>query len=102
MTRFDTQMAVTGGDSTRVRGHLKWFNAAKGFGFVTIPESEQDAFLHISVLHRFGRADFKENAEIDCEITQGPRGPQVMRVIEVVEDPNAPPASSGRPLRPER
>jgi len=67
-----------------VRTRLKWFNAAKGFGFVSPTDGAPDAFLHVSVLHRAGLQELGDQAELICEIGQGPKGPQVMRIVETL------------------
>jgi len=43
-----------------------------------------DAFLHVSVLHRAGLQEIGDQAELVCEIGQGPKGPQVMRIVEAL------------------
>src|SRR5580704_4214560 len=85
-------------DSASVRARLKWFNATKGFGFVSPMDGAPDAFLHVSILHRAGLQEIGDQAELICEIGQGPKGPQVMRIIEtlsvgaVMAQPRAMPA----------
>ncbi|GIL40029.1 cold-shock protein [Rhodospirillales bacterium TMPK1] len=73
------------GDSASVKTRLKWFNATKGFGFVSPTDGTPDAFLHVSVLHRAGLQEIGEQAELVCEIGQGPKGPQVMRIVELLD-----------------
>src|SRR5580704_3033768 len=83
-------------DSASVRTRLKWFNATKGFGFVSPTDGAPDAFLHVSVLHRAGLQEIGDQAELVCEIGQGPKGPQVMRIIETLSTGSvAPPAPRG-------
>src|ERR1700761_357471 len=85
-----------------VRTRLKWFNAAKGFGFVSLTDGAPDAFLHVSVLHRAGLQELGDQAELVCEIGQGPKGPQGMRIIETLSTGTAPPAPrSMTPMGPE-
>jgi len=62
---------------------VKWFNAAKGFGFVSPVNGAPDAFLHISVLNRAGLQTLDDGAVIQCAIEEGPKGPQVTTVFEV-------------------
>lgn len=73
-----------------VRTRLKWFNATKGFGFVSPVDGAPDAFLHVSVLHRAGLQELGDQAELVCEIGQGPKGPQVMRIVETLSSGVAP------------
>jgi cold shock protein len=70
---------------SQVRASVKWFNAIKGFGFVTPGDGSPDAFLHVSALRRAGFEDVPQGTEVLCEIVQGPKGPQVARILEVAE-----------------
>jgi CspA family cold shock protein len=67
----------------RVEAKVKWFNAAKGFGFVTMTDGSPDAFLPMAILRRAGIADVAEGASITCEIGAGAKGPLVVSVIHV-------------------
>lgn len=70
-------------DGIQTRALVKWFNVTKGFGFVAPVDGTPDAFLHISVLNRAGLQELTDGTEITCMITQGPKGPQVTRIVEV-------------------
>jgi len=67
----------------RVDAKVKWFNASKGFGFVTLADGSQDAFLPMAVLRRAGYEDVREGASIACEISAGAKGPLVINVLNV-------------------
>ncbi len=67
-------MAVARSDVSAV---VKWFNPNKGFGFVKPDDGSPDAFLHISVLERAGYRELPEGAAVTCDLSEGPRGPQV-------------------------
>jgi CspA family cold shock protein len=84
LSRFGHEFDNDSGGGLSVRTRLKWFNAAKGFGFVSPTDGAPDAFLHVSVLHRAGLQELGDQAELVCEIGQGPKGPQVMRIVETV------------------
>jgi cold shock protein len=84
LSRFGHEFDNESGDGLAIRTRLKWFNAAKGFGFVSPTDGAPDAFLHVSVLHRAGLQELGDQAELVCEIGQGPKGPQVMRIVETV------------------
>src|SRR5688500_20327513 len=60
-----------------VTAKVKWFNPAKGFGFVAPNDGSADAFLHVSVVQRAGLRTLRQGATIICDLTDGPRGPQV-------------------------
>lgn len=68
---------------TEVTATVKWFNATKGFGFVSPNDGSSDAFLHISVLQRAGLDSVGEGAVIVCDLEQGPKGPQVCQITSV-------------------
>jgi CspA family cold shock protein len=67
----------------RVEAKVKWFNASKGFGFVTLADGSQDAFLPMAILRRAGFEDVREGASITCEISAGAKGPLVTNVLNV-------------------
>jgi cold shock protein len=68
-----------------VTAKVKWFNPAKGFGFVAPMDGSADAFLHISVIQRAGLRTLRQGATLTCDITTGPRGPQVA-IIGIVDN----------------
>ncbi|HUN48728.1 MAG TPA: cold shock domain-containing protein [Stellaceae bacterium] len=67
----------------RAEGKVKWFNATKGFGFVTFTDGSQDAFLPMAVLRRAGYEDVREGATITCEVGAGAKGPLVLSVVNI-------------------
>jgi CspA family cold shock protein len=67
----------------RVEAKVKWFNASKGFGFVTLADGSQDAFLPMAILRRAGYDDVREGASITCEISAGAKGPLVTNVLNI-------------------
>ena len=84
MSRFSQHNASSFDDGAQARALVKWFNVTKGFGFVAPVDGSPDAFLHISVLNRAGLQEVTDGTEIVCNISQGPKGPQVTRIVEVV------------------
>src|SRR5918996_3534171 len=67
----------------RVDATVKWFNASKGFGFVTMADGSQDAFLPMAILRRAGFEDVREGASISCEVGSGAKGPLVVNVLTI-------------------
>ncbi len=67
-----------------VLARLKWFNAAKGFGFVIPDDNPADAFLHITQLQKLGVHGLGEGAEILCHIDYGDKGATVTKVTKVL------------------
>jgi CspA family cold shock protein len=78
----------------RVDAKVKWFNAAKGFGFVTLDDGTPDAFLPMATLRRAGFDDVREGASITCEVGAGAKGPLVVNVLNV-DNSSAAAAASG-------
>ncbi len=70
-------------DQSNVSATVKWFNATKGFGFVSPVDGSADAFLHVSALERAGVSEVGEGASIICDLGPGQRGPQVVTVHSV-------------------
>src|SRR5690606_33916679 len=62
---------------------VKWYNPAKGFGFVQFGDGTPDAFLHVSVVQQTGLDDLPEGTRLLCDIAEGPKGPQVAAVVRV-------------------
>src|ERR1700730_7818280 len=79
----------------RVEAKVKWFNAAKGFGFVTLSDGSPDAFLPMAVLRRAGYEDVREGASISCEVGAGAKGPLVVTVLNLDNATAAPAGMSG-------
>jgi len=74
-----------GSDGSSVTAKVKWFNPAKGFGFVAPTDGTPDAFLHVSVVHTAGLRTLRQGATIVCNLTEGPKGPQVT-AIETIDN----------------
>ena len=64
----------------RERGTVKWFNDAKGFGFIE-RENGEDVFVHHSAIQMEGFKTLKEGQKVSMEVTQGQKGPQAENVI---------------------
>jgi cold shock protein len=79
----------------RVEAKVKWFNASKGFGFVTLSDGSQDAFLPMAVLRRAGYEDVREGASVSCEVSAGAKGPLVTGVLNVDDSTATAPAARG-------
>ncbi|HJZ85570.1 MAG TPA: cold-shock protein [Polyangia bacterium] len=64
------------------RGKVKWFNDAKGFGFI-VQESGPDVFVHHTAIVAEGFRSLAEGQEVEFEIVQGPKGLQAANVRKV-------------------
>ncbi len=61
-------------------GTVKWFNAEKGFGFITPDEGGKDVFVHHSAITSSGYRSLDENQRVSFEVVQGAKGPQAEQV----------------------
>ena len=63
------------------QGTVKWFNAEKGFGFISPDEGGQDVFAHFSAIQSNGYRTLEENQRVEFEVTQGPKGLQADNIV---------------------
>ena len=63
-----------------VTGKVKWFNAEKGFGFITSEEGK-DIFVHFSAIQADGYKSLEEGQTVDYDVTETDRGPQAQNVV---------------------
>ena len=64
------------------KGTVKWFNAEKGYGFIT-GEDGNDVFVHFSGLNMEGFKSLEEGASVEFDITEGAKGPQAVNVTKL-------------------
>ncbi|GGJ99071.1 cold-shock protein [Pilimelia anulata] len=62
------------------QGTVKWFNAEKGYGFITVDEGGNDVFVHFSAIQTSGYRSLEENQRVEFQIGKGPKGPQAEEV----------------------
>jgi CspA family cold shock protein len=65
------------------QGTVKWFNAEKGFGFITPDEGGQDLFVHHSSIESTGFRTLDENQRVSFTVGQGQKGPQATNVQKI-------------------
>jgi CspA family cold shock protein len=63
-----------------MQGTVKWFNDAKGFGFIGRDDREADVFVHYSAILGEGYRALNEGDAVEFEIVEGPKGPQAANV----------------------
>lgn len=64
------------------QGKVKWFNAEKGFGFISV-DGENDVFVHFSAIQTDGFKTLEEGQDVEFEIVDGARGPQASNVVKL-------------------
>jgi len=62
------------------KGTVKWFNAEKGFGFISV-QGEGDVFVHFSAIVSEGFKTLEEGQEVEFDVVQGAKGPQAANVV---------------------
>jgi len=62
-------------------GTVKWFNASKGFGFITPDDGGNDLFVHHSEIKTGGYANLNENQRVTFEVGEGKKGPCANNVV---------------------
>lgn len=67
---------------SRSQGTVKWFNDAKGFGFITL-ESGEDVFVHYSAIQGSGFRSLPEGAKVEFDLQEGPKGLQATNVVPI-------------------
>ena len=77
------QFPIVMEDLKDMKGTVKWFNAAKGFGFISTEDGE-DVFVHYSALEETGEfRTLEEGQAVEFEIVEGAKGPQASGVVKL-------------------
>jgi CspA family cold shock protein len=61
-------------------GTVKWFNDAKGYGFITPDDGSEDLFAHFSAINMSGFKTLKEGQKVSFDVVQGPKGKQASNI----------------------
>jgi cold shock protein len=69
-------------ETMRITGKVKWFNNAKGYGFIE-REGGSDVFVHYSAIQGSGFRSLEEGQNVEFEIVDGPKGPQAGNVVRI-------------------
>lgn len=77
---FRRAVILSRGFGMKEKGTVKWFNAAKGYGFIQRATGE-DVFVHFSVIQTNGYRSLDEGATVEFEVTTGPKGLQASNVV---------------------
>ena len=79
----DADTGSGSGSGVKESGTVKWFNDAKGFGFVTPDNGGEDLFAHFSAIQMNGFKTLKEGQKVQFSVTQGQKGPQAENVTVI-------------------
>ena len=71
------------GDLQMTQGKVKWFNDAKGFGFITPENGEKDCFVHHTAIQAQGFKSLAEGERVEFEVVQGQKGPAAQNVVKL-------------------
>ena len=82
-------------DSRRISGLVKWFDPAKGFGFVVAQDGGSDILLHANVLRNFGQGSVVDGSQIEIVVQDTQRGLQAIEVLSITP----PQADDSLPLK---
>jgi len=76
----------------RISGTVRWFNDAKGFGFITPEAGDRDCFVHYSAIEGDGFRSLAEGDKVEFEMIDGPKGPAAQNVVrtESTQDEQSP------------
>ena len=64
-------------------GTVKWFNDAKGFGFITPDDGSKDLFVHFSAIQAAGFKTLKENDKVQYDVEQSPKGARATNIKQL-------------------
>jgi CspA family cold shock protein len=70
-------------DMARTTGTVKWFNDAKGFGFITPEDGQKDCFVHHSAIQGQGFKSLAEGDRVEFDVVQGQKGPAAENVVKL-------------------
>jgi CspA family cold shock protein len=101
MTDFHLQSHDALDECVRISGHVKWFDAGKGYGFIVPDDNSRtgmrDVLLHVTSLRNAGREAASEGATIVCDVVKRPKGWQVSEIVNLDESTAVP--AEDRPRR---
>lgn len=85
VSKLDEAVESGSADVIEISGAIKWFDAAKGYGFIIPDNGMADILLHVTVLRRDGYQTAYEGARVVCQVLRQPKGLQAFRILEMDE-----------------
>ncbi len=67
----------------RTSGKVKWFDDAKGFGFITVEDGQQDCFVHHTAIEGSGFKSLTEGEAVEFDMVQGQKGPAAENLVKL-------------------
>lgn len=98
--RDDTKREARTGPADRddetvtLKGVVKWFDPAKGYGFLSTDDGGGDVLIHSTCLREAGRSTAREGATVSCQVVLRPKGRQASRILDIDESTAAPMVAS--------
>lgn len=80
---LETMVCGENAGPKRVTGRVKWFDPARGYGFLETSDGEGDVLVHATRLRAAGHAFAPEGADVDCLAVSGPKGRQALQILHV-------------------
>jgi CspA family cold shock protein len=94
MSTYELEGGEPHEDTVRISGRVKWFDPAKGYGFIVPDDPDQtdlrDVLLHVTSLRQCGRETAAEGSMVVCDVVRRPKGWQVAGIVEYDESSAAP------------
>ena len=94
MSSYELESVEPHEESVRITGRVKWFDPAKGYGFIVPDDPEQtglrDVLLHVTSLRQCGRESALEGSAVTCEVVRRPKGWQVVEIVDYDESSASP------------
>jgi CspA family cold shock protein len=101
MDQYNELEHMEGEATHRIHGTVKWFDVAKGYGFITAQNASGDVLLHLSCLRQAGLSSIREGATVICDAVKRAKGLQAVQIIQYDESSaGAPSAERKRDLLP--
>ncbi|ACY84971.1 transcription antiterminator/RNA stability regulator CspE [Edwardsiella piscicida] len=69
--------------SNKMTGSVKWFNADKGFGFISPADGSKDVFVHFSAIQSNEFRTLDEGQQVEFSVENGPKGPSAVNVVAI-------------------